>query len=380
MGRRIRNGDAVVTAKIDADGAIVWRSEFLVSDVSLENPVGIASDRKGGAYVVAYSDFADTGRDYVTLKYDAEGNEQWMRRYNGWEDGNDYPIALAVDAFGNVTVTGESEGAIGSREGYRDYATVQYDAEGTMHMEARYNGPGNRSDIPTDLALDIEGNAIVTGYSSLSFSGESFVWLFNAVSRTFKYESSAPLPIELTSFKAAVTQEKSIRLQWETASETRNVGFEIQRKRRSDTWQHVAFVEGGGTTTEPRSYTYTVENVALGKHVFRLKQVDQDGTASFIREVGISNILDEAYRLSMPYPNPASASATVELGLETDQFVRIMIYDVLGRRVNLLHQGELASQQMHEFQVDATRLPSGTYFVQVEGETFMDIRRFTVVR
>ncbi len=100
----------------------------------------LAVDAAGNVYVTGNSDREEfnTG-DYATIKYDAEGNQLWVARYNGPANYIDYPTALAVDASGNVYVTGWSTGA-GT---LTDYATIKYDSNGKQLWVARYNGAGN---------------------------------------------------------------------------------------------------------------------------------------------------------------------------------------------------------------------------------------------
>lgn len=90
-----------------------------------------------------------------------------------------------------------------------------------------------------------------------------------------------------------------------------------------------------------------------------------------------------SYALSAVYPNPfgvASARATLNLTVERSQTVRVSVYDALGRRVAVLHEGPLAAGQNRQFALDASKLAGGTYFVRVAGETFADVRPMTVVR
>ena len=138
----------------------------------------LAVDAAGNVYVTGSSNDSDSSSDYATIKYDANGNQLWEARY-GPENQNDSASALAVDAAGNVYVTGHSEVSFGSRA---IYATVKYDTNGNQLWVALYNGPGNGLNIATDLAVDATGNVYVTGYSA--GSGTSFDYA------TVKYDSN----------------------------------------------------------------------------------------------------------------------------------------------------------------------------------------------
>ena len=111
----------------------------------------IAVDGSGNVYVAGYS-----GGDYVTIKYDTSGQEQWVARYNGGS-----ARAIAVDSSGNVYVTGQSVGSGGSL----DYATIKYDSAGQEQWVARYDGPANGDDSASSLVVDSSGNVYVTGES-----------------------------------------------------------------------------------------------------------------------------------------------------------------------------------------------------------------------
>ena len=192
-----------------------------------------------------------------------------------------------------------------------------------------------------------------------------------------------PLPVELTGFTATRSGE-SVTLQWTTASETNNAGFEVQRADANapseNAWSVLAFVEGAGTTDEPQSYAFTAENMPVGTHRFRLRQVDTGGTESFSEPVEVDVTLDKAYQLSQAYPNPVRSQATLDLTVQEAQPVTATVYDLLGRQVETLHSGDLAANTPTELRLSAGGLSSGTYFVRVEGESFTATRRLTVVR
>ena len=131
---------------------------------------GIAVDGFGNVYVTGHSYGSGTNWDYATVKYDPQGNQLWVQRYNGPGNVDDGAFAIAVDGSGNVYVTGYSWGS-GT---YQDYATIKYDPVGNQLWEKRYNGPGNGDDFVYAIAVDGSGNVYVTGYSWGSGTGYDY--------------------------------------------------------------------------------------------------------------------------------------------------------------------------------------------------------------
>ena len=121
----------------------------------------IALDNSGNIYVTGSSRGPGTEFDYATVKYNSAGQQQWTARYTGPGNGFGEAQAIAVDGSGNVYVTGHSPGA-GTAD---DYATIKYDSAGQQQWVARYNGAGNSGDEAHAIALDSSGNVYVTGQS-----------------------------------------------------------------------------------------------------------------------------------------------------------------------------------------------------------------------
>jgi hypothetical protein len=169
----------IATIKYSSAGDTLWIRRYNGPGDSWDQGLALAVDASGSVYVTGTTYSAETFFDFVTIKYDASGVEQWATHYNGPGNGDDVAVANVVDASGNVYVTGYSGGS-GT---FYDYATIKYNSLGEEQWVARFNGPGNTKDIASGLAIDASGNVYVTGSS-----GEGSANLSDYV--TVKYDPS----------------------------------------------------------------------------------------------------------------------------------------------------------------------------------------------
>ncbi|PYJ00007.1 MAG: hypothetical protein DMF00_09265 [Verrucomicrobia bacterium] len=157
-GWSIGTGWDYATIKYNNSGTQQWVARYNGPGNGDDEGDFIAVDSSGNVYVAGLSTGSGTGWDYATIKYNASGVQQWVTRYNGPAGGNDAPNGMAIDAAGNVYVTGNS---LGIGTGY-DYATVKYNSSGTQQWVTRYNGPVNGGDYGNAIAVDSSGNVYVT--------------------------------------------------------------------------------------------------------------------------------------------------------------------------------------------------------------------------
>jgi len=157
------------TIKYSPSGDTLWVRRYDGPENADDEASALAVDDSGNLCVTGRSG-GFPNYDYATVKYKPNGDTAWVRHYNGPGDSYDEPYALAVDTSGNVYVTGYTDGG-GS---FRDYATIKYAPNGDSLWVRRYNGPGNHDDVANALAVHINGNVYVTGYSDGSGSSSDY--------------------------------------------------------------------------------------------------------------------------------------------------------------------------------------------------------------
>jgi hypothetical protein len=150
------------TIKYYPDGDTAWLRRYNGPDNGEDGGSAIFLDDSSNVYVIGRSYSIATRNDYTVIKYYPDGDTAWLRKYDGPENGDDWPYAAEADKLGNVYVTGLT--CIGW-SGPCDYATVRFDPDGNLVWSSTYNGPASSDDRAYDVAVDDSGNAYVTGYS-----------------------------------------------------------------------------------------------------------------------------------------------------------------------------------------------------------------------
>jgi hypothetical protein len=194
-------------------------------------------------------------------------------------------------------------------------------------------------------------------------------------------ENQAPVPVELVSFTGKV-EGNNVLLNWKTATEVNNYGFEVVRASSSTTpiqgWERIGFVNGSGNSNSPKEYSFTDKNLKPGSYSYRLKQIDNDGQFENSNTVFVEiKNQPQEFALNQNYPNPFNPSTKIQYQLTSNSQVSLKVYDVLGNEVaTLVNEEQPAGSYEVEFDASsgikstAGGLVSGIYFYQLKAGGF----------
>lgn len=323
---------------------------------------------------------ADTGSAvgmYGTILRTTNGGVNWFAQ------SYTYPSAYRGVYF--------TDGNRGTAVG--DYGTIIRTTNGGQNWFGQFPGTGRSlygvcfSDANTGTVVGEFGTILRTtnGGSSwspqfglwndlfdVSFTGSDTGTVVGAGGRILRTIMGG-LPVELSSFTAS-TIGNNIILTWVTATELNNYGFELFRNGN-----HITFVKGKGTTTEKQEYIYEDSNLKPSIYLYRLEQIDFDGTRTVSSELMVHLVLPEIFNLEQNYPNPFNPTTTIGWQTPIGCWQSLKIYDVLGNEVATLVD-EYKSAGSYTYDWKPTGLTSGVYFYRLNAGNFVQTKKMLFLR
>jgi hypothetical protein len=192
-------------------------------------------------------------------------------------------------------------------------------------------------------------------------------------------DTATVLPVELTHFSSSINNKK-VELSWETATETNNYGFQIERQFENNTyWSVIGFVKGNGNSYSPKIYSFSDLPSLSATYKYRLKQVDLNGNYKYSSEIEVVYNNVTSFSLDQNFPNPFNPSTTISYQLSAEGLVSIKVYDVLGKEIVTL-VNEVKQSGLHEVDFNASGYGSGIYLYKMTVNNFSQTHKMIVLK
>jgi hypothetical protein len=298
----------------------------------------------------------------------------------GFWNGNFGGAATCYDTTGALVGTSASGSALTAKYGAAFTTPATWPGVNSVWWwdQTATSGQLVQVDLATDAVLNtyvFTGSAPSGGAETAVINGQN-VLLLNFQNQALGCYFLSFVPVELTSFAASVS-DGNVTLNWSTATETNNMGFDVERSSGNG-FEKIGFVAGFGTSTEIHNYSYVDGSLKSGTYTYRLKQVDYDGTSEYTESVEADVIAPDVFALEQNYPNPFNPSTTINFSLAADSKVSLTVFDILGQEVANLINGNVAAGS-HEINFNASNVNSGVYFYRIDA-TAVDGTNFTSVK
>ena len=186
------------------------------------------------------------------------------------------------------------------------------------------------------------------------------------------------LPVELVSFLANGSNG-NVHLNWSTATELNNQGFEVQRRTTESQFITIGHVNGNGTTTESKEYSFIDAGVQSGSYSYRLKQIDFNGAYEYSYEIYVDVTAPVVFALDQNYPNPFNPTTSISFSLAEPSFVKLVVINLLGEEVQVL-KNEYMNAGSFNVSFNASSLPSGMYLYKIETAQYSSVRKMMLMK
>ena len=315
-----------------AGNTVIGSSGMITTTRNLNAPAGI-NVAGLGAMLTSSANLGSTVVERFHSPASADGNESIMRQYRISPANNSGLDATLRFYYDESELNGISEADL----------TLFKSPDGTNSW-VNNGGTVNSTDNYVELA----------GIGSFSY------WTLADVGH--------PLPVELVSF-TAVSDGKFVTLNWTTASELNNQGWNIERRIKNkennfSEWSKVGFVAGTGNNTSIVIHSFKDQSVSSGSYQYRLKQMDLDGSFAYSKTIDADVNMPTEFALYQNYPNPFNPETIIRFEIPVTSFVNLTIYNALGEKVATLINQQM-DRGVYRWNFNAGNYPSGVYIYRL---------------
>ncbi len=410
---------SIVTVKFNSLGVLQWVRRYNGLGSSISEPHDMEIDRNGFIYITGESSVQSTFFDYVTIKYNQNGDSLWTRTYNGIGNGIDRARALEVDSIGNVYITGDSE-SLHDTAYFPDVTSIKYDSLGNTVWVNRYVNKNILNGYSYDLKLDKSSNLYSCGFFiEPSFIG--FLMKYDQFGNTIWVKTIDSITQVNGKFNINVDINNNIYF----IGNGRNyppgnyyvikynpLGNILFQKSIQPIPPYEAVFETSCIDNHGNIYItggkYTAKIDSLGNLVWNFLNIVNDSsytsvsilldsessiymcgnfgynflTIKYNQLIGIepvSNNLPLSFKLYSNFPNPFNPLTVIKWDVAKKTKLKIILYDILGRELEKLVDKELNAGS-YKVTFDGMKYSSGVYFYTLQTENYRETKKMILIK
>lgn len=361
-----------VVLKLNTSGVTQWTKRYSHSNYD-DYLIDLAVDASGNVYAAGYSSVSGNGQDFMTIKYNSAGVQQWVFPFN--IGGDEIGLSIGIDAAGNAYVGGYSN-AYGTGN---DCFVYSVSAAGSFRWFQRYTGPGVNDDKINSISVDASGNVYAAGNSTQGAnSNDVFAAKYNS-SGSPQWVNTLNIGGSETIYQISRDASSNIYLAGKTNAFGNGEDFLTLSYDPAGSFRWMMSYNYSGTQNDIAVKTIPDNsgNVYVIGTSFNDYATIKYSSVSGIQPVN-SNSPSE-FSLEQNYPNPFNPSTKINFSIPVNSFVSLKIFDINGREVSDL-VNEMLDAGVYNVTFNASRLVSGLYFCRLSAGSFTDTKKLILIK
>lgn len=349
---------------------------------------GITVDAADNVYITGYTTTLSGLRDIITLKYKSTGTQLWAKTMNGPGSGNDQGNGVAVDGGGNIYVAGfvTNTGDTSST----DAIVIKYLRGGRVDWTDKYNGNEvNSTDKAWGIVVDDEDMIFMTGQTEYIGRKLDFLTIKYGSTGARFWQKTADGPVHGDDYATSIATMSNNKIVVAGSSVGTSNTFDFA----TVTYNSNNGSSPGSTRTyrTPNIYDDYAMDVAAAKnnkiYVTGFSEETEESSCLMFTVMTKEEEKDEItgnetalqFELSQNYPNPFNPSTTIGFVIPDASNVELVIYDLLGKVVDILVNKEMEAGS-YNVSFTNSNLSSGIYFYELKAGNFRDVKKMTLVK
>lgn len=370
-----------VTIKYDSEGNQIWVSQYNGGASGIDNANDIALDSENNVYVCGSANESSSGNDALIIKYNSSGSLVWIKQFSGNGIFNDEFRKIKIDDQENVYVSG----TVYSEVNNDDYLIIKYDKNGNQLWQKTYNGTGSNVDRVNAMTLSND-KIIVTGESFGTGSQLDFI--------TIEYDSSGNQSwiagyngaLNRIDRATAITSDVkgNVYVTGESTITIGNVDFiTIKYDTQGNQKQVLQYFGQANNNDRPADIAVNEkEEIYVSGTTFRQSTNTDIVTLKYSNSIGINDpvtLVPDQFKLYNNFPNPFNPKTIIQFDIPADTKVLLKIYDITGREIRtLINEVRKAGHYYESF--DAKNLTSGAYFYRLIAGEFVKSKMMVLIK
>ncbi len=370
-----------LTIKLNPSGSIAWAKSYGHTVNQFDEAQFTGVDQAGSVYSAGISVVAATGQDFLLIKYSQNGDTLWSRRYSSTNNTeNDVLTGFTLDREGNAYLTGSSRtGSTGT-----DYISIKYNLSGAEQWRSVYTSDGAAQDIPEDIAVDAQGNVFLTGRTRINSSYNDFATLKYNSSGVREwlavYNNNG---VDLDDYGYSITVDRFSNCYVAGTSKGNDVNSDpvVIKYNSAGLQQWIARYD---STDDEETFHISVGNDGSIYASGYIVASNQDFlTMKYSESVGVTQMSSEipsGFKLEQNYPNPFNPETVIQFEVATSGLITLKVHDVNGKLVSTPVNSVFTAGK-YKLQFNGADLRSGAYFYSIFfNNLLIDTRRMILLK